>query len=352
MEHPGFFERRGPFPLRAVAETIGVELADPSVGSLPIEDVKALADAGPTHLSFLDNRKYIGQLAATRAGACLMRATFVNQAPASTVAITSAAPSRAFAHALHLFYADALRPKAANIRGEQGGALVHPTAWLEESVMVEPGAVIGPEAQVGRGTVVAAGALVGFRAVVGRDCYVGPSVTITHALVGDRVILHAGVRIGQDGFGFAMGPQGHLKVPQIGRVLIHDDVEIGANSAIDRGSLKDTIIGEGTKIDNLVQIGHNVVIGRHCVIVAQSGIAGSAELGDFVVMGGHSGVIDHVKIGNGAQIAGMAHVKNDVSPGARMGGTPARPFRDWAREVAALKRLASRVVMSENLEES
>jgi UDP-3-O-[3-hydroxymyristoyl] glucosamine N-acyltransferase len=341
MEHPGFFERAGPFPLRALAETIGVELADRCSGSLAIEDVKALADAGPTHLSFLDNRKYVDQLAATRAGACLVGPAFASRAPASTVAITTAAPSHAFARALQLFYADALRPKAANVRGERGGELVHPTAWLEDGVVIEPGAVIGAEAQIGRGTVVGAGALVGYRAVVGRDCYVGPGATITHALVGNRVILHAGVRIGQDGFGFAMGPEGHLKVPQIGRVLIHDDVEIGANSAVDRGSLKDTVIGEGTKIDNLVQIGHNVVIGRHCVIVAQCGIAGSAELGDFVVMGGHSGVIGHVKIGNGAQIAGMAHVKNDVPPGARMGGTPARPFRDWAREVAALKRLAT-----------
>jgi len=133
-----------------------------------------------------------------------------------------------------------------------------------------------------------------------------------------------------------------LKAPQIGCVIIGDDVEIGVNSTVDRGALSDTIIGEGTKIDNLVQIAHNVVIGRHCVIVAQSGIAGSAELGDFVVMGAHSGVIGHVKVGEGAQIAGMAHVKNDVDPGARMGGTPARPFNEWAREVAAIKRLGKR----------
>jgi UDP-3-O-[3-hydroxymyristoyl] glucosamine N-acyltransferase len=175
--------------------------------------------------------------------------------------------------------------------------------------------------------------------VLGRDCYVGAGATITHALIGNGVIVHAGARIGQDGFGFAMSAKGHRKIPQIGRVIIGDDVEIGANSTIDRGSLSDTTIGEGTKIDNLVQIAHNVVIGRHCVIVAQSGIAGSAELGDFVVMGAHSGVIGHVKVGSGAQIAGMAHVKDDVEAGARMGGTPARPFKDWAREVAALKQL-------------
>jgi UDP-3-O-[3-hydroxymyristoyl] glucosamine N-acyltransferase len=161
--------------------------------------------------------------------------------------------------------------------------------------------------------------------------------------VGDRVIIHAGARIGQDGFGFAMGPTGHTKVPQIGCVRIEDDVEIGANTTIDRGTLGDTKIGTGTKIDNLVQIAHNVVVGRHCVIVAQSGIAGSAELGDFVVMGAQSGILGHVKVGDGAQIAGLAHVKNDVVAGARMGGSPARPFTEWARELAAIRKLGRRM---------
>ncbi len=170
--------------------------------------------------------------------------------------------------------------------------------------MIEPGAVVGAEACVGRGSRIAAGAVIGYRVMIGRGSYVGAGATVTHALIGDRVTIHAGVRIGQDGFGFAMGREGHLKVPQIGRVVIQDDVEIGANSCIDRGALKDTIIGEGTKIDNLVQIGHNVVIGRHCVIVAHVGISGSTELGDYVVMGGQSGTVGHIKIGTGAQVAG------------------------------------------------
>jgi UDP-3-O-[3-hydroxymyristoyl] glucosamine N-acyltransferase len=139
-----------------------------------------------------------------------------------------------------------------------------------------------------------------------------------------------------------MGKNGHLKVPQIGRVIIQDGVEIGANTTIDRGALRDTVIGEGTKIDNLVQIGHNVVIGRHCVIVAQTGISGSAELGDFVVLGGQVGVVGHVKIGAGAQIAASSNVRGDVPPGVRWGGTPAKPVRLWFRELTLLQKLAER----------
>jgi UDP-3-O-[3-hydroxymyristoyl] glucosamine N-acyltransferase len=339
MEHMGFFHRAGPFPLRMVADTIGAELSHSADGIRTIHDVRSLRHAGPGHLTFFENKKYIGQLASTQAEACVLASAFATRAPGATAALTTPSPYLAFALAVALFYADGLRSKAAASAADRDGGAVHPSAQIAEGVTIEPGAVVGREAVIGRGTTVAAGAVVGYRVVLGSDCYVGAGATITHALVGNGVIVHAGARIGQDGFGFAMSAKGHRKIPQIGRVIIGDDVEIGANSTIDRGSLSDTTIGEGTKIDNLVQIAHNVVIGRHCVIVSQSGVAGSAELGDFVIMGAHSGVIGHVKVGSGAQIAGMAHVKNDVEPGARMGGTPARPFKDWAREVAALKQL-------------
>ncbi len=315
-----------------------------------IEDVKPLGDAGPQHLAFFDNRKYLDQLAMTRAGACLVAPAFAGRVPASTAVLKTKTPYSAFALALRLFYADALRPIGAK-SGDQsrGGELVHPSARIEEGVTIEPGAVIGREAQIGRGTTIAAGAVIGYRISIGADCYVGPGATVTHAIVGERVILHAGVRIGQDGFGFAMSAEGHLKVPQVGRVIIGNDVEIGANSTVDRGALNDTVIGEGTKIDNLVQIGHNAVIGRHCIIVAQTGIAGSAQLGDFVVMGGHSGVVGHVKIGErradrrhgareGGCRAGCAHGRHTRCSLQRMGarGRDAEAARRARRQAERL----------------
>jgi UDP-3-O-[3-hydroxymyristoyl] glucosamine N-acyltransferase len=340
MKHAGFFHRAGPFPLSIIAQKIGATLVDKKDDNILIEDVRTLREAGSADLAFLDNRKYISHLAGSKARACILSAKYSASAPDNMASLVTPEPYVAFARALALFYPDALRSKAAVAAAEQNGNLIHPSADIDETAVIEPGAVVCQEAVIGPRTVVAANAVIGFRVVIGADSYIGAGASVTHALIGDRVILHAGVRIGQDGFGFAMSAKGHVKVPQIGSVIIGDDVEIGANSTIDRGSLSDTIVGEGTKIDNLVQIAHNVVIGRHCVIVAQSGVAGSSRLGDFVVMGAHSGVLGHVNVGNGTQIAGMTHIKDDVGPGMKMGGTPARPFNDWAREVAVLKRLA------------
>ncbi|MGI9476198.1 MAG: UDP-3-O-(3-hydroxymyristoyl)glucosamine N-acyltransferase [Hyphomicrobiaceae bacterium] len=334
MQHPGFFERSGPFTIGELAQELNAECE--SATARPLSDIATLQDAGPSDISFFNNRKYLPQLRTTSAGACLVAANFADQLPSETAALIVPEPYHAFAATLALYYPDSQYPR---ILDDMRDGNISPSAQLEEGVIVEPTAVIGPEVRIGAGTRICAGAVVGYRCTIGRDCFVGPRVTLTHTLMGNSVTVHAGASIGQDGFGFAMSPSGHSKVPQIGRVVIQDDVDIGANSTIDRGALNDTIIGQGTKIDNLVQIGHNVVIGRHCVIVALTGIAGSCELGDFVIMAGKSGVPGHIKIGDGAQIAGASHPISDVPPGAKMGGTPARPYRQWAAEQAVLRRL-------------
>ncbi|MFM7083476.1 MAG: UDP-3-O-(3-hydroxymyristoyl)glucosamine N-acyltransferase [Hyphomicrobium sp.] len=338
MQHPGFFKNFGPFRAKDLSLLIEAESSVPLKEEDLIYDVAPLSDSVSSDLSFLDNKKYLTQLEQAKAGYILINPALSKRVPAHCKALLTKSPYRSFALALARFYPEALRPRVHNF---QTPNTIDPSAIIEDHVILEPHVVIGPEARIGRGSHIAAGASIGYRVCVGRDCSIGSSVSLSHSLIGDRVIIHPGARIGQDGFGFAMTSEGNIKVPQIGRVIIQDDVEIGANTTIDRGTIKDTIIGEGTKIDNLVQIGHNVYIGRHCIIAGQSAIAGSAVLRDFVVMGGQSGVIGHITVGEYAQIAGASHVKDPVPPKIAVCGTPARPFKQFARELATLSRIAS-----------
>ena len=234
------------------------------------------------------------------------------------------------------------REAALELRPGRGleRAHVHPQARLEPGVTVDPGAVIGLGARIGAGAVIGANAVIGPNVCIGRDSSIGATVTVFSALIGDRVIIHPGAHIGQDGFGFALGPQGHMKVPQIGRVIIQDDVEIAAGSTVDRGANRDTIIGEGTKIDNLVQIGHNVVIGRHCVLVAQSGVSGSCVLEDFAALGGRAGLAGHLHVGLGAQIAAGPESCVTCPPANAGSNAPAKPSREFFREVLAVEKSA------------
>ena len=341
MEHPGFFKNAGPFPLSKIAEVSGASLNEGADKDLLIEDIKPLDSAQSSHVSFLDNAKYLSKYKESTAAACFVNEKYSADAPEGLTPLVSKQPYHSFAKALFLFYPES-RCSLTAIGNGYDGNLVHPSAELEEGVVIEPGAVVGPEVKIGSGTRIAAGAVIGYRVYIGRDCYIGPNVNISHSLLGNNVIIHNGTCVGQDGFGFAMGPEGHLKVPQIGRVVIQDDVEIGANTTIDRGALNDTIIGQGTKIDNLVQIAHNVVIGRNCVIVAQVGISGSTELGDFVVFAGQAGAVGHLKVGSGVQVAAKSALTSDVPPGQRWGGIPAKPIRQWHKEVLYLKKMASK----------
>jgi UDP-3-O-[3-hydroxymyristoyl] glucosamine N-acyltransferase len=305
-----------------------------------IRNFAPLDVAGAADISFLDDAKYLPQLAVTRAGACLVAPRYAAAAPPGLIVLLTAEPYRAFVTVARALFPSALVPESVfGASGIAAGAQVHASARLETNVTVDPLAVIGPGAEIGAGTLVAAGAVIGPGVAIGRGCAIGAGATVLHALIGDRVIIHSGARIGQDGFGYLPSPQGHQKIPQTRRVIIQDGVEIGANATIDRGSTRDTIIGEGTKIDNLVQIAHNVSVGRHCLIAGQSGISGSASVGDFVVMAGKVGIADHVTVGAGAILGAQSGVMSDVPPSARWIGSPAQPVRDFMKGVAVLRRL-------------
>ena len=295
----------------------------------------------PSDLAFIDGNKFTDALSRTRAGACLMPKRFAGPRAQDLVVLHTEEPYRAFVAVHRKLYPQSLRPASLfETDGIFEGATVHPTARLESDVTVDPGAVIGPRAEIGAGSLIAANAVIGPDVTIGRDCRIGTGCSITHTLIGDRVVIHPGCRIGQDGFGYTEDAA-QQKIPQTGRVIIQNDVEIGAGTTIDRGGIRDTVIGEASKIDNLCQIGHNCQIGRNCIIVAQCGLSGSVTLEDFAVLGGSVGLAPHVTIGRGARVAGRSGVMHNVPAGETWGGYPAKTRMQWMRQETTLSRLTT-----------
>jgi UDP-3-O-[3-hydroxymyristoyl] glucosamine N-acyltransferase len=349
---PDFVKPDCELSIAEIVELTRAKLRDGDPADRHIRNIAPLDAAGPDDISFLDNSKYADELATTRAGACLIAPRFAASAPRGLAVLETPQPYPAFVAVTRKLFPAMLRPSSLfGATGRAVGAQVHPTARLEAGVTIDPFAMVGPGAEIGAGTFIGPGAVVGPNVRIGRDCAIGASATIQHALIGDRVIIHPGVRVGQDGFGYLPSPQGHQKIPQTRRAIIQDDVEIGANTTIDRGATRDTVIGEGTKIDNLVQIGHNCSIGRCCFIVSQVGISGSVTIGDFAVLAGQVGVADHITIGAGAILGARAGVMSHVPAGARWAGFPAEPAIEWKRGQATIRRLVRKGRKSETMDD-
>ncbi len=337
MADPRFFSVAGPFTVAEIARQTGASIGGAGQAERVLLDVAPLELAGPEQLSWLDNRKYLPAFRRTRAGAAFVAPSLAAEAPAGVTLLLTEQPYRAYALAAQLFH-----PEPLPVPGIAVSAAIHPTVRLGEGVAVEANAVVGAGAEIGKRCLIGANSVIGAGCVLGDDVRVGANVSVSHALIGARVRLYPGARIGQDGFGFALDPSGYVKVPQLGRVIIEDDVEIGANTTIDRGAGRDTVVGAGTMIDNLVQIGHNVQIGRGCVLVSQAGISGSTRLGDFVIIAGQGGLSGHLTIGSGARIGPQAGVMRDVGPGETVLGSPCLPIKEFFRQTATLQRLAKK----------
>jgi len=320
-----------------MANLTGARLAGAGKSDCILRGVAPLETAEFDQLTFLDNPKYLDALRKTRAGAAFIHPDRAGIAPSDLTLLLTPSPYRAYAVAAQAFHAES--PPFPNIAAS---AAIDPSVQLGAGCQIEPNVVIGAGAELGQDCIVGANTAIGPGCVLGPGTRVGANVSLSHCLIGARAWIHPGVRIGQDGFGFAPDPKGHVKVPQLGRVIVGDDVEIGANTTIDRGAGPDTVIGAGTKIDNLVQIGHNVQVGRGCILVAQVGIAGSTRLGDFVMIGGQTAVAGHLTIGTGARIAARSGVMRDVAPGEVVCGSPAVPIREHHRQALLLHRMAAK----------
>lgn len=344
MPDSRFFVNRGPFTLGELA-TIGkcTQQGNPSHGSLRIESVAPIDQATTTDITFLNNPKYASQLKSSKAAACILDEKLAHHAPSSMVLLFSKNPYASYARIAQHFFSETPKKPVISDR-----ASIASTARIGSHCSIAPGVVIEDHAVIGDHCVIGSNTVIGHHVEIGAHSIIHANVTLHYCLIGTHAILHSGIRIGQDGFGFATDAGVHLKVPQLGRVLIGNHVEIGANSCIDRGAGPDTIIGDGCKIDNLVQIGHNVQLGKGCIIVSQVGISGSTKCGDYVVLGGQSGIAGHLSLGSMASVAAQSGVMHNLEPKEIVGGSPAVPIKQWHRQTVALQKLIGKTKEKKN----
>ena len=328
MPDPRFFDSLPALSVAELAERVGGDMV--RGGDRMVSAVAPLGSAGSGDVAFLGDRKLVVALVQTLAGCVILPPAALEAAPADAAIIVSEEPQAAWARASLAFH------QTLALSGSDAAS-----AAEDDTVVFEPGVVVGPGARIGRGTRIGANSVIGPGVQIGRDCVIGANVSVAFALIGDRVRLLSGVRIGEAGFGAARSKAGPVDVPQLGRVILQDGVTVGANACIDRGAYDDTVIGENTKIDNLVMIGHNCIIGRNCLLAAHTGISGSVIVGDNVIFGGKAGIGDHITIGEGARVAAGAGVLADVPPGETWSGYPAKPLRQFLRETIWLAKQAS-----------
>ena len=328
-----FFENNGPFSLQQIAEICGASLADKSKAGVMIAGMATIASAGEDEICFFYDKKAKEKAQEIKASACVTTEELARYVPQSTVVLVAENPKLAFLKLSQEFYQE-YRPKP----DIASTARIHPTAIIGQGTYIGDYVVIGENVVMGENCVVEPGAVIARGCKIGSNVKIGANASIAYAVIGDNCYIFTGAKIGQDGFGFMMVDGQHKRIPQLGRVIIGNDVEVGANTCIDRGALDDTVIGDGMRIDNLVQVAHNDKFGRGCILVAQAGIAGSCTFGDYVVCGGQTGFADHLNIGSQAQIASQSGVMRDVAPGEVVMGYPAIKFKDFMRQVAMLQK--------------
>lgn len=337
MPDDRFFRRAGPFSLLEIAQAAGAERCGAWEAAIVFHDIGTLETAEPDEVSVFADIRYRSHLERTRAGLIITSrelSRFLHEKPLLLIVDN---PRLAYAKIGQLFY-----PSYALESGLSSHAHIHPNAQIGAGTRIDAGAVVEDGAEIGNGCHIAYNAVVSAGVRIGSRSKIGANSSISHALIGSRVEIATGVAIGSEGFGFVPGPSGLTRILQLGRVIIGDGVQIGANCTIDRGAASDTIIGEGSVLDNQVHVAHNVQLGRQCVICAQVGIAGSTVVGDGVMMGGQVGVADHLRIGARARIAAKSGVIRDIDPSAIVGGYPALAIKSWHRQAAGLARLFRR----------